>query len=189
MNADEQNYTIEPLPWSWQQKLDDFIKPGDTVINLADYPHGTQAIESGTANVLLSLNTPIDYAEATRILKKNGFYICQQIGGEHHRTLAEYLTPNSRAVTPLNLENELPKMQAAGFRVMFRAQAYPVATFNSTAALLKFIAANPSHFPNFSQSLSQSRLAALPTPTQTREHHFILIGRRAAAVTSHPSEI
>lgn len=178
MNADEKNIITQPLPWSWQQKLDDFIKPGDTVIDLKDYPHGTHTIESGTANVLLSRNLPVNYDEAARILKKNGFFICQQIGSEHCRTLAEFLTPNSRAASPLNLENELPKMQAAGFRVMFRAQAYPVLTLNSTEALLGFIAENLSFFPGFSQSFSQSRLAALPMPTQTVEHYFLLIGKR-----------
>lgn len=174
----------EPLPWSWQQKLDDFIKPGDFVLDLNETGESLSTISDDSVNVLLSRDIPCDLTEAHRVLKKHGFFLYERTGADDNRALAEFLLPGSRPADSLNLENELPKMQAAGFRVMFRSQAYPIVKLTSFAALPAYIAEHPAQFTSFSADSCLPRLLTLHNDivsrgfVPTREHKFILIGKK-----------
>lgn len=177
-------YSAEPLPWDWHCKTVDFIKPGDEVLNLDDGGDTLAAVPDDSVNVLLSRENFHSYQQAHRVLKKNGFFLCELTGSDHCRALAEYLTPNSRPAAPLNLENELPEMQAAGFRIMFRSQAYPIGKFTDFKSLLWYIAQNPSAFPGFSVEAAAPSLQRLREDLTrrgfipNREHRFILIGKK-----------
>lgn len=174
----------EPLPWSWQQKLDDFIKPGDFVLDLNETGESLSTIPDDSVNVLLSRDIPCDLTEARRVLKKHGFFLYERTGADDNRALAEFLLPGSRPADSLNLENELPKMQAAGFRVMFCSQAYPIVKLTSFAPLPAYIAERPAQFPSFSADSCLPRLLTLHNDivsrgfVPTREHKFILIGKK-----------
>lgn len=181
MNAEK---IMQPLPWDWEQKKADFIKPGDCVLDVDEVGESLRNTPDESVNVLLSRGDFGDYIEACRVLKKGGFFLCERVGGDSSRALAEYLTPNSRPPIALNLENELPKMQAAGFRVMFRSQAYSIVRFTGLAALLRHIEQNPSLFPKFSAESAAPRLQKLNEDLNTRgfipdrDHKFILIGKK-----------
>lgn len=179
-----EGYSTDPLPWDWHQKAADFIKPGDNVLDLDKVGETTENIPDNSIDVLLSRGDFRNFTQAHRVLKKNGFFLCECTGSDHCRPLAEYLMPNSRPPLPLNLENEQPKMQAAGFRVMFRNQAYPLGRFKNFPSLLGFIAANPVYFPNFSLVSAEKNLLTLEHYLSAqgfipnREHKFILIGKK-----------
>ncbi len=99
-----------PLPWSYEQKLDDFQKPGVKRLDIrGDMPD----FEPGGFDLVTAFETDYDLDSVVSALRRNGFFITQQIGGRNRPESPGY-----------NLENEGPKLRAAGFRMMYSHQGY-----------------------------------------------------------------
>ena len=124
----------EELPWDYASKARDFLKPGVRVLDLSPeegaYPFGREPAEAvrwngagplpfadGSFDLVLCRFGPLPLEEAARVLAAGGFVVAEQVGGS-----------DSWEPGPLdfNLENQLPRVEAAGFRVMWRQQAYPL---------------------------------------------------------------
>ncbi len=103
-------WQIGPLPWSYEQKVSDFLKPG---IKRLDIRGDTPEFEDGSFDLVTAYQTEYDLGEVVRALRKNGFFVTQQIGGRNRPDNPGY-----------NLENEGPKLKAAGFRLMYSHQGY-----------------------------------------------------------------
>lgn len=124
----------EELPWDYARKVRDFLKPGIRVLDLSPeeggYPFGQAAVdmvrwngilpltyENGGFDLVLCRYGPLCLGEIARVLKAEGFLVAEQVGG------SDAWEPGAPAY---NLENQLPLAEAAGFRVMWRQQAYPL---------------------------------------------------------------
>ncbi len=136
-------------------------------------------------DLVLNRHGSYDAGEVRRILKPGGFFLTQQVGGQNGRTLAQRLLPEfCRPGMDFNLENELPKFREAGFRVMYRNQAYPVARILDVGALCFHAKAIAWEFPGFSVDACFDRLLALQKEVEERgfvenqEHRFILIVKK-----------
>ena len=124
----------EELPWDYASKARDFLKPGVRVLDLSPeegaYPFGREPAEAvrwngtgplpfadGSFDLVLCRFGLLPLEEAARVLAAGGFVVAEQVGGS-----------DSWEPGPLdfNLENQLPRVEAAGFRVMWRQQAYPL---------------------------------------------------------------
>ncbi len=167
----------EPLPWNWVEKVSDFVKPGDRVLDLR---RETSAPEE-SVDVLLARGVPYDLERVWRLLKSGGFFLTEQSGSGDCRELAEFLVPSCRRGWNKNLENQLPLLRAAGFRAMYRNQAYPAKIFADKGELLAYIDRFPEKFPGFSVDACAKRLERLPFPLKTAGHSFIMIGKKQAA--------
>lgn len=178
------------LPWSWQQKVADFQKVTDLVCTIPAGVTPAQALagaEDNSCHLVLSPNAPCgeeDYREVHRVLKKGGFFLTQQLGGDDCRRLCELLHPGAHPAQPRNAENHTPLLRAAGFRVMFRDQAYPVQRFSSVASLLAFVSDHPGLFPGITEehiAEKKDKLQELLTGNGSlplERHVFLLIGKR-----------
>lgn len=105
----------EGLPWSYGQKVQDFLKPDVRRLDI----HAGQdiiAYEADSFGLVTAYHTSFDLGEVARVLKKGGFFVTQQIGGRNRPGMPDY-----------NLENQGPKLEAAGFRMMYSHQAYYLA--------------------------------------------------------------
>ena len=183
-----QSNQMPALPWSWEQKVADFQKPGDKVLFLQ--PFTAQALaELPEAEYDLVLNhgaacSPEDFRAIHRALKPDGFFLSQQPGGEDCRRLANFLLPGSRPATQENLETFTPALQAAGFRVMYKDQAYPVEVFRSVREVEVFVRTHPEAFPGVTDAVFASRREALEALLQqngaipNERHVFLLIGKK-----------
>lgn len=100
------------LPWSYEGKVQDFLKPGVERLDLCAGTD-TRAYETGSFDLVTAYHTGYDPAEVARLLKKGGFFVTQQIGAKNRPDMPEY-----------NLENQGPKLEAAGFRMMYSHQGY-----------------------------------------------------------------
>lgn len=98
------------LPWSYEQKVGDFLKPG---VRRLDIRRDMPATEADGFDLVTAYQVEYDLALVTRALRKNGFFVTQQIGGRNRPDMPAY-----------NLENEAPRLKAAGFRIMFSHQGY-----------------------------------------------------------------
>lgn len=113
------------LPWSWERKLRDFLKPGVRVLDLSGdggayllglgHPAELVSTTDDGAGFDLVVAYQVDFAPeaAARALNRGGFLVTQQIGGHNRPGQPDF-----------NLENQAPRLQAAGFRLMYSHQAY-----------------------------------------------------------------
>lgn len=98
------------LPWSYEQKVRDFLKPG---VRRLDIQGDMTAPEADGFDLVTAYQVDYDLAQVKRALRKNGFFVTQQIGGRNRPDMPAY-----------NLENEAPRLEVAGFRIMFGHQGY-----------------------------------------------------------------
>ncbi len=215
-------YEREPLPWSWREKVLDFLKPDTLLLDLApgeggfllslEHPRclctamlrqgqpektAERLSSSGVAvarykkeNVLpfgdnsfdLVLNNGGSYnlPEIYRVLKGGGFFLTQQRGGQDSEPLRRALFGKACAGATWNLENQLPEFSAAGFRVMYRDQGYPVVRLSGKEALLHYV----GQLFETPEGCSESALKQLEQVMEERgfvestEQHFIIIGKK-----------
>ena len=99
-----------PLPWSYEQKVGDFLKPG---VRRLDIRGGIPDCEDGSFDLVTAYQTEYDLDVVVRVLRKNGFFVTQQVGGRNRPDSPGY-----------NLENQGPRLEAAGFRLMYSHQGY-----------------------------------------------------------------
>lgn len=178
------------LPWSWAQKVADFQKPDDPVffaregVSLAS---ALAAAPDDSYRLVLSPSgtcTEEDYHAVHRVLQKDGFFLTQQYGGEDCRRLAQFLRPGSAAASAHNVEHHLPLLRDAGFRVMFRDQAYPVQALTTPEELTDFLTQNPHRFAGLTQEQLQQKQPELEALLQrdgaipVERHVFLLIGKK-----------
>lgn len=135
-------------------------------------------------DLILNRHESYDLREVRRILKNGGYFITQQAGGRDNELLSKRLIPQYEPELPaFNLENELPRFQAEGFRVMYQNQDYPVGRFLDVGALCWYAKRIPWQFPGFSVERCFDRLLLLQQELEqrgeltTRGHRFILIGK------------
>lgn len=121
------------LPWSYEQKVRDFLKPGVRVLSIgadggryllslghppelvsaAEGQDGSLPFGDDSFDLVVAYHTGCNLGEVSRVLCRGGFFVTQQIGGRNQSGRPDY-----------NLENEGPKLEAAGFRMMYSHQAY-----------------------------------------------------------------
>jgi len=103
------------LPWSYEQKVGDYLKPDVRRLDI----HAGQDVttfEDDSFDLVTAYHTGYNPVQIARVLRKGGFFVTQQIGGRNRLNAPSY-----------NLENEGPKLEAAGFRIMYSHQAYYLA--------------------------------------------------------------
>lgn len=139
----------------------------------------------GTFDLVLDRHESYDIAEVRRVLKPGGFFLTQQVGGQNGRALGKRLLPGlERPGINFNLENELPKFQQAGFRIMYRNQAYPVGRFLDLGVLCFHAKVISWEFPGFTVDSCFDRLLGLQRELEERgcipnqEHRFLLIAKK-----------
>ncbi len=158
---------------------------GIPVKQYACAPGEKMPFPDGSFDLILDRQAPYKIGELWRVLAPGGFFLTQQAGGQNSRFLAKRLLPETdRSGMGFNLENELPKFRAAGFRIMYRDQAYPVGRFTGLGALCRYAESLPEVFPGFSVDACFPRLLALQGELEQRgflenqEHWFILIAKK-----------
>lgn len=123
--------------------------------------------------------------EVFRVLRPGGFFITQQVGGANNRELSEALIPGFRPAMPdFNLENELPKFQKIGFRIMNRSQCYVKTAFTDIGALCYYAKFLPWEFPGFSVKSCFRQIRKLYRQLGERGaivstcHRFIIVAKK-----------
>lgn len=198
-------YMPGPLPWILRQKLLDFLKP-DSLLCEVSPPDGefllslghpverlfaaratgpvedirsAERMGDGAFDLLLFRETPLALPEAQRLLKPGGYLIAQQRGSDDGRWLLRRLYPNAPiAAGNCNLETWRPLVQAAGFRILYRNQAYPMGRFIHRAALEDFLARAGLGAPDPQRMASVLRELSERGGVPNQEHVFILIGQK-----------
>lgn len=135
-------------------------------------------------DLVLNRHESYDLTEVRRVLKKNGFFLTQQVGGENNLPLIQQLCSGFPGnYVGFNLENELPKFRNAGFRVMRSDQAYLEGRFLDVGALVFQASVTPWEFPGFSVDNCQEVLFRFQDMVEkqgfvpTLEHRFLIVAK------------
>lgn len=144
----------------------------------------TMPFEDDSFDLVINRHASYRVEEVRRVLRPGGFFVTQQVGGENGRRLSRRLLGEAGCPEiPFNLENEAPKFKAAGFKVIYGNQAYPVGRFLDIGALCFHAKIIQWEFPGFSVDGCFDRLFALQKEIEERgfvenqEHRFILAAK------------
>ena len=106
------------------------------------------------------------------------------MGGENDLPLIRRLLPGyPGSFVGFNLENELPKFRAAGFRVLQSLQSYGEGRFLDVAALVYQMSVCPWECPGFSVDRCQDALFQLQDQLErlgflpNLEHRFLIVAK------------
>ncbi|PKM95965.1 MAG: SAM-dependent methyltransferase [Firmicutes bacterium HGW-Firmicutes-1] len=159
---------LKPLGISVRQIFNDFCIPYDD--NNFDF--------------VINRHEAYDLDEVKRILKTNGLFISQQVGGYNNRPLSERLIPNFTPLYPdFDLKNEAIKWEKAGFEVIYKDECFSKLFFYDVGAIVYFAKVIEWEFPNFSvetnfqQLIELQKLLEVNGYIESIEHRFIIVLR------------
>ena len=193
----------EKEPWNWREKVLDFLKSDSRLLDLtpaggqfllslshpdrlcaAERSAGKIPFPESSFDLVLNDGGEYDLSEVWRVLKSGGFFLTQQAGGEHFFDFRRRFCPEEKvAKLDYNLENQLPKFREAGFRIMYRNQAYPVHRFYEAEQAWEYLMGHSEHFPGlFGKAEAVREQVKKEIATQgfleLEEHLFIVIAKK-----------
>ena len=97
--------------------------------------------------------------EVRRVLKTNGFFITQQVGGDNDQLLKEMLGYKKESdYKHWTLDYEIKELQNNGFEVLKKKEAFPTTRFFDVGAVVFYLYAVPWQLPGFSVEKYRDKL-------------------------------
>lgn len=115
--------------------------------------HDPSAIpfEDDTFDLIINRHGDFDAKEVFRLLRKDGIFITEQVGGDNDRDLVEMVLPETEPPFPhLNLAEQRRAFEDAGFQIIQAEEAYRPIQFYDVGAFVWFAHIIEWEFPGFS---------------------------------------
>lgn len=134
----------------------------------------------------LVLNKHESYSpkEVRRIMKENGVFLTQQVGGMDCRGINVALgAPINREYENWYLASAREELEKIGFEVLVSKEEFPIQRFYDIGALIYYLNAIPWQVPGFNVSVYEKKLYEVHKSIQTegffdvKQHRFILKAR------------
>ncbi|MFT8349377.1 class I SAM-dependent methyltransferase [Clostridium saccharoperbutylacetonicum] len=136
-------------------------------------------------HVIINRHASFDIKEVRRILKPNGIFITQQVGGKNNEILSKALIKNFKPLFSENtLENNLKQLKENSFEILYAKEFFPHLSFKDIGALVYFAKIIEWEFPGFSVDSSFEELCKLYEEIKVKgyvdslEHRFIIVCRK-----------
>lgn len=156
---------------------------GITVV--AVLPDDELPLPNNMFDMVINRHESYNVAEVKRILKPNGIFITQQVGGLNNIELAKRLIPeHSRQYAEFSLATEINKFQEANFEILYHDEAYPRSKYYDIGALVYFAKIINWEFPGFSVDRCLPILLQMHTELcekgyiESTEHRFIIVAQK-----------
>ncbi len=115
--------------------------------------------EDETFDLILNRHGGFDAAEIFRLLRPDGMFITEQVGGNNDRDLVEMVLPGADKPFPhLTLDEQRPVFEGVGFKIVRAEEAYRPIKFYDVGAFVWFAHVIEWEFPDFSVSKCFERL-------------------------------
>lgn len=137
--------------------------------------------ENQMFDIVINKHESYDLDEVYRILKPNGYFITQQVGGLNNVGLSDKLGCIRTIDENHNLKYILKNLDHSKFNVLFYDEAFPKTKFLDLGALVYYAKILPWEFPNFSVENNFDEIKNLEADLmnkkyiETIEHRFILV--------------
>lgn len=100
---------------------------------------------------MINRHGDFDSNEIQRLLKKDGVFITEQVGGDNDRDLVEMVLPDTPKPFPqLNLVTQRANFERAGFQILKAEEAFRPIKFYDVGAFVWFAHIIEWEFPDFS---------------------------------------
>ena len=107
--------------------------------------------DDASFDLIINRHGDFDAPELYRLLKSNGIFITEQVGGENDRDLVELVLPGTKVPFPhLNLKEQRKVFEEAGFQILQAEEAFRHITFYDVGAFVWFARIIEWEFPGFS---------------------------------------
>ncbi|WP_368651912.1 methyltransferase domain-containing protein [Ornithinibacillus sp. 4-3] len=133
-------------------------------------------------DIIINRHESFDVNEVKRVLKPNGIFITQQVGGENGNRLSNMLIPGFQPkYRTLNLRNTQCELECSNFEIVFANEYFPYQKFFNMKALIYYVKVIEWEFPefnvmnNFEQLLNAYKELTLNGYILNYEHRFIIV--------------
>ena len=114
--------------------------------NASDIP-----FEDASFDLIINRHGDFDAPELYRLLRNNGIFVTEQVGGENDRDLVEMVLPDTPKPFPhLYLKEQCEVFEKAGFQILQAEEAFRLITFYDVGAFVWFARIIEWEFPDFS---------------------------------------
>lgn len=132
-------------------------------------------------DIIINRHESYNIEEVNRVLKPQGVFITQQVGGQNNISLSKSIISDFQPLYPdLNLSNALNEV-TEGLDVIYSNEAYPLVHFYDVGAIVYFAKIIQWEFPGFSVEKNREQLLSLQESLtkygsiQSHEHRFIIV--------------
>jgi len=154
-------------------------------INVAQvYDDAKLPFEDNSFDMIINRHEAYDVKEIKRILKPNGIFITQQVGGKNNEILSKGLIKNFAAqYAYLNLNYAFEEFERNSFEVLYKNEYFPYLRFYDVGAIVYYAKIIEWEFPGFSVDHSFNELWDLHEELKKKpyiesyEHRFIIAGK------------
>lgn len=136
-------------------------------------------------DIIINRHESFDYSEVNRILKKGGYFITQQVGGENDYDLSYTLIDNFHPqFSNHTLKNNANGLKKHGFRILKSVEVFTPIYFYDVGALVYFAKIIKWEFPGFSVDTCFDNLCRLQRIIDTKgiiegtEHRFLIVAQK-----------
>ena len=141
--------------------------------------------EDNTFDIVLNRHGSYDPAETRRVLKEDGLFITQQVGGDNDRDLVKMVLPDTPEPFPgHNMRTQRQAFIDAGFDVIMSDEAYRPIVFYDVGAFVWFARIIEWEFPDFSVDRCFDRLLEMQAVIEKTGkitgtiHRFLLVAKK-----------
>jgi len=114
--------------------------------NASDIPFADASFD-----LIINRHGAFDAPELYRLLRDQGTFVTEQVGGENDRDLVELVLPGTEKPYPhLNLKEQRRVFEEAGFQIVQAEEAFRPITFYDVGAFVWFARIIAWEFPDFS---------------------------------------
>lgn len=143
----------------------------------------TLPIADNSFDIVINRHESYDLREVSRVLKPDGMFITQQVGGENCITLKNCINLKFSPHQSFSLKTELPKFEDCNFSVKYSNECFPELKFFDVGAIVFFAKIIKWSFPGFSVKRNFYRLCSLQDQivrngfVSDLEHRFIIVAQ------------
>ncbi|MGE7625277.1 class I SAM-dependent methyltransferase [Viridibacillus sp. NPDC096237] len=158
--------TLEPLGICVQQVFEDTQLPFD----------------ENSFDLIINRHEAYDVQEIKRLLKPDGIFITQQVGGKNNELLSKFIFGNFQTdYSDLCLRNEMNKFASHNFIPLFKHEYFPYLRFFDVAAIVYYAKIIEWEFPGFTVEKYYDKLCLLQKNLlikgylESFEHRFCIV--------------
>lgn len=163
-----------------KQKLEPLGIEVKQVFNYCQLP-----FKDNTFDIIINRHESFDINEVRRILKSNGIFITQQVGGKNNEILSKALIKGFKPLYSNNtLDNNIKKLENNLFEILYANEYFPYLRFKDIGAIVYFAKIIEWEFPNFSVENCFEELCKLNEDinvngyVESIEHRYIIVSRK-----------
>ena len=141
--------------------------------------------DNETFDMIINRHGDFDAKELYRLLKKDGIFVTEQVGGDNERDLVEMVLPGIEKPFPhLNLKKQRRVFEDAGFHIIRAEEAYRPIKFYDIGAFVWFAHIIEWEFPGFSvdkcfeQLLKMQKIIENKGRVEGTIHRYLIVAKK-----------